>query len=688
MSTTRGTQTTMNSVSRLLVVGLALSVGLTGVLSLTSCGGDDFEDTGKQLVVVGIDGMDPKLTQKFIAAGLMPNFEALAAEGTLCSLGTSNPPQSPVAWSNFITGMNPGGHGVYDFLHLDPERMAVTSSTQTAPPVENISIPLTHYQFPSPFNDEPEKIQQGIPFWEHLEDAGVRASVYRMPAAYPLTGQTNQVVLSDMGTPDLLGGMDGTYSFYYEQSRDELSGNKHAYQVYADDGAVYANFHGLPQPFLEGNPVGETPFEVHLHPTEGSAYVSIDGADGITIREGEWSDWVDVYFDLGMGQSINAMVHFYLRSVRPFELYVSPFNIDPLAPAQPISLPDDDAIIEIAESTGRFYTMGLAEETKGLEDKVLDDEDFIKQCDFITEERRKMLDYALDNFDDGLLFFYFSSIDLRCHMMFRHTTDGHPAADPEGSVAAKIAQQRQHYIRDAYVHMDNALGHLRQRLKDKFGDEVKIIVMSDHGFAPYTRQVHLNRWLHEQGYLAITEDADDADDADEEDAEEDHGPKVDWEKTRVFAMGFNSVYVNRWDFDVSDSEAEAMCEEIRGKLLQLTDPERDGAKPIRRCFLRDEIYSGGAMDHAPDMIVGYDAYYGSSDKSALGRLSEDTESVFEDNTRFWSGNHLMDPEVVPGVLCTNLEVLHESPDLRDLTATLLHYFDVEVPSEVEGTPIY
>ena len=652
---------------------LALGLGATG------CGETEFKKTGKKLTVIGIDGMDPNLLRNFIEAGLMPNFAQLASEGTFVKLGTSNPPQSPVAWSNFITGENPGGHGVVDFIHRDPETYLPFSSTQTAPEASNWNLP-GRYIFPSPFAEEPEKVQQGTPFWETLEGVGVECGIYRIPAAYPLTAGTSQVVLSDMGTPDLQGGIDGIYSFYSSTIAGNDKVNVGKFDVVTvDSGVVRGKLYGPAQPFYEGNPLAETPFKVYLDPARPHAYIEIDGQPGTTLKVGEWSEWCEVSFSLGLGQSVGGIVQFYLKELEPdFKLYASPVNIDPLAPASPISLPDDDSIVAIAEETGRFYTQGLAEETKALEEEVLTDAEFLAQCDVITAERMRMLDYALDHFDDGLLFFYFSSVDLRCHMMFRHITDGHPAGDVE------LARLYQHSIRDAYLQMDKALGLVRERL----GPDAPVVVMSDHGFAPFLRKMHVNRWLYEEGYLVPTEAG--------ETALENGEPvgmvheNIDWTKTKAYALGFNGLYLNlkgrERDGIVDPADRNALCEEIRGKLLALEDADRPGRKPILRVDLRDEIYQGRCVENAPDMIVGFAREYGASDETALGDVPK-RKSWLIDNKAKWSGNHLMAPEVVPGVLVTNLPVQKQDPDLLDMYATLLQYFDVELPETARGRPI-
>ena len=79
---------------------------------------------GKKVIVIGFDGMDPRLSEKMMAAGKLPNLDRLRRQRGYSVLGTSIPPQSPVAWANFINGAGPGSHGIFDFIHRDPERQA------------------------------------------------------------------------------------------------------------------------------------------------------------------------------------------------------------------------------------------------------------------------------------------------------------------------------------------------------------------------------------------------------------------------------------------------------------------------------------------------------------------------------------------------------------------------------------
>ena len=124
-----------------LTIPLAVVMATTGTLLLSSLGDPVGAQNDRRVIVLGIDGMDHRLLSQFIAEGRLPNFERLATTGSLSPLETTMPPLSPVAWSTFITGMDPGGHGIYDFLHRDPlTAEPVESIYQVAPPGRSVSL--------------------------------------------------------------------------------------------------------------------------------------------------------------------------------------------------------------------------------------------------------------------------------------------------------------------------------------------------------------------------------------------------------------------------------------------------------------------------------------------------------------------------------------------------------------------
>jgi len=74
-----------------------------------------------RVVILGFDGVEPTIVDAMLAAGQLPNLAKLRDQGGYQRLASSNPPQSPTAWSSFATGKLPGNHGVYDFVRRTPE---------------------------------------------------------------------------------------------------------------------------------------------------------------------------------------------------------------------------------------------------------------------------------------------------------------------------------------------------------------------------------------------------------------------------------------------------------------------------------------------------------------------------------------------------------------------------------------
>lgn len=640
-------RSTVNLLTRSVAVAVCGLV-LVGVLLAVPASGADH-----RVVVLGIDGMDYDLTRQYMAEGRLPNFSKLAKEGVFQSLGTSVPPLSPVAWSDFITGMDGGGHGIFDFIHRNPETMLPYLSTS-----EPREQPMRIGPIPVPFMKETKMtlLRQGEAFWEVLEDHGIETTILRIPANFPVSGTATHE-LSGMGTPDILGTY-GTFSFYTSElfafAGQEIGGGE-IYEVDAFDDLVEADLHG---PKIDGEAV-KVPFTVYIDPVDPVARFVIGDSTELILEVGEWSDWTEVEFDLGMGK-LHGICRFYLRSVRPeFELYVTPINHDPKDPYERISTPKDFAE-ELAEATGGdFYTQGMPEDTRALDEGVFTREEFLHQASLSGEEIMAQLPWVFETFDEGLLFYYFGDLDQVSHLMFRTLDPGHPAYDPERD--APFAD----VIPKLYERMDTMLGWVLRHLEPG----TKLIVMSDHGFTSWRRSFHLNTWLADNGYLTLK---------DPSKRGESQIFDIDWSKTRAYGLGFNGLYVNlkgrERDGIVDPAERDALLKEIGDKLLAVVDPQTE-APAITRIYFRDEWFQdGGYREIGPDLLVGYTKGTRAADESALGGV---TNVWFTDNDREWSGDHSMDHTTVPGVLFANAPLARPVASLRDLSPAIVAEFGIE-----------
>jgi predicted AlkP superfamily phosphohydrolase/phosphomutase len=622
--------------------------------------------TRTKMIILGFDGMDPSILAGLMDQGKMPTFRKLKATGDFRPLRTSLPPQSPVAWSNFITGMDPGAHGIFDFIHRMPADYTPYLSTSRV--TGGKSITVGNYVLPVSAG-KAELLRKGRAFWQILEEHGVPASIVQIPANFP-PAPTKQQTLSGMGTPDLVGSY-GTFNFYTTDKlelKPDIGGGK-INLVSPVDNVIQAELEGPANSLRKGNPPCSISFRVVRDPVNPVAKISIQDHEFI-LKEGEWSNWKHIRFPMIPTQSTPGICQFYLKEVHPhFKLYVSPVNIDPASPALPISTPAKYSE-ELAGSIGPFFTKGLPADTKALENGALNEEEFLRQDEGILSESIALFEYELQRFESGLWFHYFSSTDQRQHMFLHLTDPKHPLYD--SALAARFGQT----VEDVYTKMDKVLA----RAISKVDDNTIILVMSDHGFSTFRRCFNLNTWLLQNGYLRML------DASKQEEAE--YFANTDWDGTRAYALGLNGLYINERGREGSGivepgSEKENLIRELAAKLESVVDPQT-GERAISRAYATQEAYHGSAVEDAPDIIVGYNRSYRASWATPLGRMPK---SLFEDNREKWGADHCMDPALLPGILLANRKINAPSPSLCDLTATILDAFGIEKPPEIIGNSV-
>ncbi len=620
-----------------------------------------------KVMVLGLDGMDPHLLRRFVQRGEMPTFKKLMESGHFGQLRTTLPAQSPVAWSSFITGTNPGGNGIYDFIHRDPVSFTPYMSTSRSFgstktwDIGSWSIPLQ--------GGKVELLRRGPAFWYFLDQHDIPASIYKIPANFPVEA-TKTRGISGMGTPDLLGGY-GTFTYFTDA---EVPGSEHftggrVVKVQPIDHVVKSTLEGPPNSLrTDGRPT-KIDFTVYRDPQEDTVRIELQGRK-LLMKKGEWSDWIPLEFEvLPMFSSVSGMVRIFVQEVHPhFRLYMSPINVDPKDAEIPISNPVEYSQ-SLADGIGRFYTQGFPEDTKALTHGIFSSEEFLNQSKIVLEERLKAFDYEINNFDEGLFFFYVSSIDQNSHMLYRTMFPEHPLYEPDASPDVK----------DGVYHFYRAMDNLLKETMSKMDSNSTLMVLSDHGFAPFTREFHLSTWLVENGYTAVT----DRDKYHESDFYE----YVDWGRTQAFALGLNGIYVNLYGREANGSimahEADKIKKEIAAKLNEVRDP-RTGRKIMRGVYDSRQVYSGPHLDIAPDIVVGYDRGYRISDEAVLGKFPQ---TLFSDRVDKWSADHCLHPDAVPGIFMTNKEVTRSDAGIWDLAPSILNQFGIEVPYEMDGRPI-
>jgi predicted AlkP superfamily phosphohydrolase/phosphomutase len=642
------------------------ALALVDSAALVGCGRPHVTAREGKVIVLGLDGLDPRRVAQMLAQGRLPNLAKLRERGGFSTLTSTIPPQSPVAWATFITGMDPGGHGLYDFIHRDPkDYLPYFSIARTEPPARNLSlgawrIPLSHGKV--------ESLRRGRAFWEILGEAGVPCAIYRLPSNFP-PSDTGAKQVAGLGAPDLRGTYgECTYFTDGPISEQERSAGLTA-QVTASNDRVLTRLEGPANTLRAGAPKSGVDLTIWLDRAHKAAKIAASGQE-VLLKEGEWSEWIPLEFEmLPHALRVTGIVRFFLKQVAPqLKLYVTPINVDPLDPAIPISAPTD-FVTELARKHGRFYTQGFPEDVKALRSGVLDDADYLHQVHGSVDEEVKMYRAALNEFRRGLLCYYFSATDRHQHMFWRTLDPKHPAYDP------KSAKEYGPVIETTYEMADRLAG----MALDAADQDTTVIVMSDHGFGPYYRSVNINAWLAENGYLVGANPW--------EGETSDIFGNADWAMTRAYALGFNAIYLNLRGREangaVDESERETVVQQLSEDLRKARDPET-GAQLVSRVYTRAD-FANEVPERAPDLIVGYASGYRCDDASVLGGAAG---PVVQPNRDKWSGDHCIDRALVPGMCVASKQITAESPGLADVTATLLGEFGLKPTREMIGKPIW
>ncbi len=619
-----------------------------------------------RMIVLGFDGMDPKTVNRLMQKGQLPNMQKLAEMGVFTMMNTTIPPQSPVAWGSFITGADPGKHGIFDFLHRDPQSYVPKFSQSDTVPAD-WHIKLGKYNIPLKGAQIHLK-REGKPFWDYLEDRDLDATIFKIPANFP-PSKSKQRTISGMGTPSLIDGY-GIYTLYTSdeiESQQNISPHTVLYAYINENDVLEEGVLEGPVNDLvldeEGNPTKTSiPFKVYLDNTHKTARIDIQDNE-ILIAEGEYSNWVELNFSLIKGiSSITGMVKFYLLEMgEKFRLYISPVHISPKHPAITICTPDSYGP-ELVQHCGLFHTISLPCDTHALSKHTFDMSQFIEQSMSVFTESKTIFQYEFQRFLSGkgdFLFFYFSSLDQGQHMFWALHDKLHPYYN--AAAAAKYGFMND----ELYRKHDTILGDVLQRIPR----DTRLIVMSDHGFAPFRRTVNLNTWLQKEGYLKLS-----VNELSDGVSLNDH---ADWSNTKAYAIGLNGLYLNMKDREsngiVNPNERRKLLEEIKAKLELLTDPV-NGEKVVTQAFIADDHFSSDFRFRAPDIIAGFNLGYRTSGESAIGGLHPD---ILADNMDWWAGDHCMNPIHVPATFISNFKINKKVPDIKDMAPTILTHFGIK-----------
>jgi len=617
-----------------------------------------------RVVILGLDGLDPALAQKLMKQGKLPHLQKVAETGCFHPLATSFPSMSPVAWSSFSTGVDPSRHNIFDFLNRDVKSYLPDLSSVRVEGAKRV-LSLGKYRFPI---GKPRAVnfKKSKSFWSILGEYYIFSTILRVPITFP-PDKFNGALLSAMCVPDLKGSQGSFTSYTSNPEGDGKHTGGVRIPITVESDTVASYIPGPPNSLTSTGEELKIPFTAKINRADQTVSFAVDN-DKFTLKVKEYSDWITLKFKAGLGIKVQGIARFYVMGIEPhLQLYITPINIDPAKPALNISHPNYYATC-LAKLQGTYATLGLAEDTWALNERVIDEEAFLKQAYLNHQEREEMFFNALENTKRGVCACVFDATDRIQHMFYRYLVDGHPASRDKDQEIHKNA------IEELYVKMDD----LVRRTMEKIDDKTVLIIMSDHGFKSFDRALNLNTWLYENGYLFYKNEK-----------RGDWFQGVDWEKTKAYTFGLTGIYVNlkgREGQGIVEpkKEAPALRKELAEKLDGLMDQDKNKVA-IKKVYDTRDMFNGPYVENGPDLIIGYNIGYRASWEAAVGNTSE---KVIDDNTRSWSGDHCIDPTLVPGVFFCNRKISTKRPDIMDIAPSVLDLFGAKVPAYMRGKRLF
>jgi predicted AlkP superfamily phosphohydrolase/phosphomutase len=605
-----------------------------------------------KVIVLGIDAMDPKITEQLISEGRLPNLSNLKTKGTYHRLTTTIPAESVVAWTSFSTGLSPGSHGIFDFIMRDPKNyLPYLSLNEVSTMQGKIRTQIR---------------SKGLTLWDILSKNKVPSYIFFCPNTFPAQPLLGKMV-SGMGVPDISGTM-GRFSFYTTKAvtKEDQDSRGNIIHLKSKNNIIETRIYG-PRVF-SGNSVTKSAIPLRIILSPGKESISLEFQENnLLLKKNNWSNWQEIDFKIGTFRKAHGVLRFYLKSINPdLELYASPINFDPQKPLFPISFPYNYSK-KLAKKIGIYFTQGMPQDTWALTENRLDEKAFLEQVNEVLNEKTRILEEGLKDFKAGLFFFYFDTLDIIQHMFWRYLDPQHPLYEKDSLYQDTIFKY--------YESIDQIIGKV---LKD-LDQNTTLIIISDHGFNSFRRAVHLNRWLLENGYLFLKEGVNESKEFFED---------VDWSKTKAYALGFGGIYLNKIGREyygiVTESEAENLKQTIIKGLKQFQDT-KTGEMVVGNIYTKERVFNGPYINDAPDLYVGFNAGFRASWQTALGGVPN---LVIEDNKRKWSGDHLIDSVLVPGVIFVNKKIDLQNPSIIDISPTVLGLFKINKAQDMKGKILF
>ena len=689
------------NLARVLLCALALSAGMVA----TACRpGSPGNVVRPKLLILGFDGMDPSLVDRWMKAGQLPNLSRLASTGAVRPLATTHSPESPTAWASFATGVNPGKHNIYDFLVRDTATYLPDLGMVRREPARFLLgyVPIAKPKLHS--------LRGGTSFWVTAGQAGVRSSILTVPVTFPPEDVPNGELLSGLPLPDIRGTM-GTFYYFatdlsrYEEGNTEFGGILK--RLVMENDVARTELIGPPNPIvrseiqairakaptlsdadraavaaLQTKEDVRVPLTIRWNRAAGTATVEVQD-QSLLLEPGKMSRWIDLEFRVNFLVRLHGMAQLLLmKGDTELQLYISPVNWKPDAPPLPISSPASFAG-DLAHRLDKYRTLGWAEATWPLNEGRMDERTFMEDLYQAFDDRARVILSRINAGNWDLLVGVVESTDRVQHMMWRLHDPKHPMYD------ARLAEKFGDSILRVYRRADQLVGEALERIDPG----TTVLVVSDHGFHSWRKSVNLNTWLVQQGYLVLNSQGGQA--PGEKKLDDLFGggefwENVDWSRTRAYAMGLGQIYFNLRGREARGivspgAEAKQLSEELSARLLTMTDPD-DGARIVRSVYQRDDVYSGEFLHNASELQVGMEDGYRVSWQTTLGGSPP---GIVYANMKKWSGDHGgYDFATTAGVLISNKRLVSETPSIMDIAPTVLKFFGVQIPGSLDGKPLF
>jgi predicted AlkP superfamily phosphohydrolase/phosphomutase len=688
----------------------------------------------RKLIILGFDGADAKLTQRWMDEGKLPNLARLRAQGGFSPLRPTIPSQTPVSWSTFSTGLNPGRHGVFDFLKRDPKtyrpdfaaagkgkktflfgenngwvigllaavllalllllilklfrlRTAVAAAVAGVLGIAaGLSAGVAAGRLLPVSRPIAVNYQHGDTFWKLLGHAGKRVRVMRVPVTFPPKEFEHGELLSGLGVPDLSERIGKPFYFTSELFFTPKGGGDFRVEVVElvdNKGTLQTEIKEVPNELFPKQGGGETdhlkiPMTLAVAADRKSLRIQVSGND-LTLKAGEWSGWTRFTFPFNSLIKVRGIGRFKVLSLDPeIKLYLSPIDFDPehLPPGFDVTTPAG-FVRDLAREHGLFKTRGWMIDTWSLTSGTADEQTFLDDVKQTVDKEKEILAGALAKDDWDVLVHYFEFTDRVQHMMFRFFDPKHPLYTAEG--AAKWAGS----IQQAYQDMDGIVGEVMRKRPD-----ATVMVVSDHGFASFRRGMNYNTWLVQNGFMTLN-----GQDAKRKNLEDlfEQGQffvNVDWSKTKAYALGLGQIYINEAGREGKGivkpgEEYRQVAAQIKQGLEAYVDPGT-GEHPVAHVFTRDEAYNG-VYDPVliPDLIPSNSEGYRVGWQDSLGGIAK---AIVEPNTEIWSGDHCsVYPPLVQGILFSSFKL--NTPNgayMGDVMPTILDLYKVKPTTNLDG----